>query len=558
MSDVIIRFGAFLLFVASSPLASGAPLPNLFFLLLDDYGWANIGYHNKNSTEIVTPNLDALAAGGVILDRHYVHKFCSPTRSALQTGRSPIHVNVLNSPLSQHNPKDNIGGFQGIPRNMTGIAEKLKGAGYSTHMFGKWHAGLATAEHTPHGRGYDTALNYLGAANDYYTNSYLQPCAYPTPADEFTARDLWDTSAPARGQNNSASCSQANQAPECVYEDALFASRVLSTIRNASNASGAPPLFLVWAPHSVHEPYEVPDAYLAKFAAIDVPARRFYAAMTNFIDDQVGAVVAALRASGLWDNLLLVVSSDNGGPLAATRNVSGLAGISGANNWPLRGGKMGNLEGGVRVNAFAAGGLLPPAVRGTVSEAFVAVEDWYATFCALAGVNATDEKAAAAGLPPVDGLDLWPVLSGARATSGRRLQFLGSSDDSPDKGNTIVQGVIRVADGYKLLIGDVNPAFWQGPTFPNASNAGNFSRLVCGDPDARGSAKGPGCLFNVLEDPSETRDLAAVFPHFVVELRTKITEAQATVYNPDRGGPDNLRFCKQAIDNGGFIGPFLP
>ena len=213
----------------------------------------------------------------------------------------------------------------------------------------------------------------------------------------------------------------------------------------------------------------------------------------------------------------------------------------------------------MRVPAFVAGGFLPAASRGATLGGFVASADWYTTFCRLAGVDPADARAAAAGLPPVDGLDVWPVLSGARATSGRRLQFLGSSDGSPDKGDTIVQGVIRVADGYKLIIGDVNPAFWQGPVFPNASGTGNFTRLACGDPDAKGPARGPGCLFNVLSDPSETKDLAAVFPHFVVELRTKITEAQATVYNPDRGAPDNLRFCKQAIDvNGGFIGPFLP
>jgi arylsulfatase B len=526
------------------------------FLLIDDWGWANWGHHSPNSSEVVTPNLDALAAAGVVLNRHYVHKFCSPTRSALQTGRAPIHVNVLNSPVSQHNPSDPIGGFMGAPRNMTGIAEKLKLANYSTHLFGKWHCGLAVFEQSPQGRGYDTSLHYFDAANGYWDQRYLQPCAYPTPADGFTARDLWNTSAPARGLNNSVLCSQANQAPGCVYEDALFTERVLATI-NAADPSV--PLFLVWTPHSVHEPYEVPTAYLEKFSAIDVPVRRYYSAMTNFIDDRVGEVVAALKARGLWDNLLLVMSSDNGGPLTAAPNPAGLEGVSGANNFPLRGGKMSNTEGGVRVNALASGGAIPPAMRGTLSHAFLAIEDWYTTFCALAGVDPVDQRAAAAGLPPVDGLNAWPVLSGANASSGRRLQFLGSSDGTPGIGRTTVQGVIRVADGYKLLLGDANPSFWQGPTFPNSSAGGNFTHLACGDPDAAaGSGRGPGCLFNVFSDPYETNDLAAQYPHIVVELRRKITEAQATVYSPDRGQPDHHLFCKQAVDNGGFIGPFLP
>ena len=141
------RMISFLLLVQL--IDAAVALPHIFMLLIDDYGWANIGYHNQNSTEIITPNLDALAASGVILDRHYVHKFCSPTRSALQSGRSPIHVNVLNSPLNQHNPKDLVGGFQGVPRNMTGVAEKLKTAGYSTHMTGKWHAGCVSVLSPP-------------------------------------------------------------------------------------------------------------------------------------------------------------------------------------------------------------------------------------------------------------------------------------------------------------------------------------------------------------------------------------------------------------------------
>ena len=541
---------ALLAFAALAARVHATP-PHLFFLLLDDWGWANWHLHNPNSTEILTPNLDALAAEGVTLNRHYVHKFCAPSRCALQSGRMPIHVNVLNSPLNQHNPKDPIGGMMGVPRNMTGIAEKLRGANYSTHFVGKWDAGMAVFEQSPQGRGYDTSLHYFSAANDHWQQAYLQPCAYPTASDNFTARDLWNTSAPARGMNNSVLCSQANQAPGCVYEDALFTERVLSII---SAADPGTPQFIVWAPHAVHEPYEVPNAYLAKFAAIDVPVRRFYAAMVSFIDDRVGEVVAALKARGLWDNLLLVVSSDNGGPLTAAPNPAGLEGVSGGNNWPLRGGKLSNTEGGVRVNALASGGALPPAVRGTLSGAFVAIEDWYTTFCGLAGVDPTDARAAAAGLPPVDGLDVWPVLSGASASSGRRLQFLGSSDGTPGVGNTIVQGVIRVEDGFKLLLGTANPAFWQGPTFPNASSGGDFAGLACGDPNA----KGPGCLFNVYSDPYETHDRAAELPHIVVELRAKIAEAQASVYNPDRGEPDHRLFCGQAVRNGGFIGPFLP
>jgi arylsulfatase B len=137
--------------------------PNLILMLVDDYGWNNIGYHARaqpNADEIRTPHMDDLAANGVILDRHYVYRFCSPSRSSFQTGRNPIHVNTGNDPLTLVNPQDPIAGFAGIPRNMTVLAEKLAAAGYATAMTGKWHVGTATPTHTPQGRGYEQSLAY--------------------------------------------------------------------------------------------------------------------------------------------------------------------------------------------------------------------------------------------------------------------------------------------------------------------------------------------------------------------------------------------------------------
>lgn len=76
-----------------------------------------------------------------------VHKFCGPSRAALQSGRLPIHVTVLDNPLDSVNPKDPVGGFQGIPRNMTGIASKMKQAGYSTHAYGSVHSKYIVIHH---------------------------------------------------------------------------------------------------------------------------------------------------------------------------------------------------------------------------------------------------------------------------------------------------------------------------------------------------------------------------------------------------------------------------
>lgn len=131
--------------------------PHLVFMLVDDWGWANVGYHRSPPTnEVVTPNIDKLVKEGLELDQHYVFKVCSPSRSCLMSGRLPIHVNDQNISPDHYNPDDPVSGYSAIPRNMTGLATKLKGGGYATHQVGKWDAGMATPDHTPMGRGFDT------------------------------------------------------------------------------------------------------------------------------------------------------------------------------------------------------------------------------------------------------------------------------------------------------------------------------------------------------------------------------------------------------------------
>jgi hypothetical protein len=122
------------------PPAAGKK-PHILWLLLDDYGWAELSVHRRPaSPEVLTPNMEGLIHEGILFDRHYVYKYCSPTRSALQSGRHPIHVNPLNQDPQISNPSDPVSGFAGIPRNVTGIASKMAAAGYATHMAGKWYA----------------------------------------------------------------------------------------------------------------------------------------------------------------------------------------------------------------------------------------------------------------------------------------------------------------------------------------------------------------------------------------------------------------------------------
>ena len=358
--------------------------------------------------------------------------------------------------------------------------------------------------------------------------------------------DLWEdnangTEGGARTLNNSWACSQARQA-NCTYVDDLFLRRVLDVIEAHDPAT---PLFLSWTPHGVHTPLEVPQSYLDKFAFIDDVRRRTYAAMVNHLDDTIGAVAAALKAKGMWDNLLWLGSADNGGPIYNN-------GSAGANNFPLRGGKGANFEGGVRVNAWATGGLIPAAQRGRKEPGLLAAWDFYATFCALAGVDPTDHRAAAAGLPPVDSFNLWPLISGANSTSPRAELALGSAGlYSPWDGSTgraAVQGLIQMP--YKLLIGDLGENIWQSPVYPNSSTSWPDTPFSCGD--------APGCLFDLESDPYEYTNIARAQPDVAARLRARIAQLQEGVYDPYRGGDDGAA-CEAAITRyGGFWGPFAP
>jgi arylsulfatase I/J len=461
------------------------------------------------------------------------------------------------------------------------------------------------------GRGYKQSLTYLDGANGEF-RSPARACATRlrlltaasarllarlrslarAPTDYWTLQttgfcdpkayqDLWEHDRPATEMANPLTCSQANQMPNCIYEDDRVANFTLNVI-NAHDPATPFHMYIAW--HNTHEPLEVPQQQLDKFDFVfsnctaiggspnknnscsaaflaatedgplgdlaDKPCcfRQYYSAMTNYVDMHIGQVVDALKAKGMWDNTFMVVSSDNGGPIY--RN-----GSAGGNNFPLRGGKKSNFEGGVRVNAFVTGGLVPEARRGQVEAGFAASEDWFRTLAGLAGVDPEDPKAAAAGLPPVEGYDLWPLLSGANATSPRTELWLGSggAGDSDSSQSPILQGLIR-ADGYKVLWGNVIENTWTGAFYPNRSTAWcDTCPLDCGTIDA------PTCLFNVLTDPTEHENVAAANPGIVQAMSARLVELSQGIFKPDRGLPDNTDACYAGDKTyHGWVGPFLP
>jgi arylsulfatase A-like enzyme len=163
--------GVSLCLLATAQAAAPAGKPHIVFLLIDDFGWADGSWHReKGYKEVQTENMQQLVDEGIELTRNYVFKFCSPTRSAIQSGRNPVHVNAQNVGMNSWDPANPFQGVSGIPVNMTGFAQRMAEAGYKHRVFaGKADFGMAYEKQSPMGRGYTDALFYFNHMNDYYS-----------------------------------------------------------------------------------------------------------------------------------------------------------------------------------------------------------------------------------------------------------------------------------------------------------------------------------------------------------------------------------------------------
>jgi arylsulfatase B len=494
---------------------TAAPPRLLLTILQDDWGFATASFNRRSDDpplpEQHTPRLDALAAQGVILDRHYAHAFCSPTRASFLSGRLPVHVQTNNVQPDMPNA--------GIPAAMTTLPEKLQSIGYTAHVAGKWDCGMATHAHTPEGRGFNSSLIFFAHAVDAFAQRDVDGLCNQRYVD------FWDSGAPARNLNGTG------------YFDELVLQRVLQVI--ATHDFDAAPLYIHWTPHVTHNPLQAPQAFydalnytaasenLCKSSVNDcwtgavypggpsdtaIDCRRAFEAMAAFADYSTGKVVDAITARGVWNETLIMWQSDNGGQPDLK--------FGGGSNFPLRGGKGSWWEGGFRVAAMVSGGFVPASVRGTHVPAMTHTADWLVTLCTLAGgppnfcVN--DTRAAAAGVPPIDSLDVWPLISGQNATSPR-TSFAASGD-------------AFISGPYKLLTGDVYDASWTGPLWPNSSSPAqdllNYT-VQCG--------KG-GCLYDVESDSTEQNDIAAQNPAVVAQLLAELSAAKQSFWENNETG----------------------
>ncbi|XP_030372601.1 arylsulfatase B [Scaptodrosophila lebanonensis] len=354
--------------------------PNIIIILIDDMGINDVSFHGSN--QILTPNIDALAYNGVILNRHYVPNLCTPSRATLLTGKYPIHTGMQHFVIINDEP-------WGLPLSERLMPEFFRDAGYSTQLIGKWHLGFWRKDMTPTLRGFDHHFGYYNGYIDYYDHSnHMLNRNFSKGVDFRRDLDPWPA---ANGS----------------YATDVFTAEAKRVIQDHDTSR---PLFMVLSHLAVHtgnedNPMQAPEEEVAKFGHIQNQKRRTYAGMVSSLDKSVGETMQALADRNMLNNSIILLYSDNGAPTVGIHSNAG-------SNYPFRGQKESPWEGGIR----SAGALWSPLLkeRSYVSNQVIHAIDWLPTLAAAAEVP----------LPPnlkLDGVNLWPSLSTNGEPQPRRL-----------------------------------------------------------------------------------------------------------------------------------------
>ncbi|MFW6052144.1 MAG: sulfatase [Myxococcota bacterium] len=356
---------------------AGADSPNILFVFADDLGYGDLGVYG--AAAIDTPNLDALAAGGVRMTQLYSgNAVCTPSRAVLLTGRSGGRQRL----------EGTVGGVYfpfttgGMGQEQVTLAEVLREEGYRTALVGKWHLGHEPI-HLPTRQGFD---RFFGLP---YSNDML-----PLPVMEGETELQEDLPEEEQAELQE----RYTERIEAVMEEAHREGR---------------PFFVYYATHAPHVPL-VPSADFDGTSArcAEAGAERAcgtYADVVAEMDSSVGRLVDKLRELGIEDETLVVFTSDNGPWLDK--------GMDAGSPGPFREGKGSTFEGGFRVPAIAS---WPGTLReGAVEAAPAVMYDWLPTLAAVAGADPPGDRA-------IDGQDLLPLLrgEGPRDPTGEPFELL--------------------------------------------------------------------------------------------------------------------------------------
>ncbi len=394
------------------------PKPNVIYIIADDLGYGELGCYGQEKIE--TPNIDALAKSGMRFTQHYSGAPVSgPSRSVLMTGlhlgHTPVRGNneqAKRGDVWSHEAmlKDStLEGQAPLPVGTRTVAHLMQDAGYKTGVVGKWGLGYPGSNATPNKMGFDFFYGYncQRQAHTYYpmflykneTRVYLDNAPLLTPGARLKeGEDKYDA-------KNYEQFARNEYAGDLMFEELM----------NFVDESKDEPFMLMWTtpiPHvSLQSSQKWVDHYKAKFGEEEpytgdkgyLPCRyphATYAAMVSYLDEQVGLLVAKLKADGIYDNTVIMFTSDNGstfngGTDSPWFNSNGILKTGRMN------GKATVAEGGIRVPLIVS---WPNHIKaGTTSDVISAFWDVLPTFADIIDVENTN---------PTDGISFLPTLTG--------------------------------------------------------------------------------------------------------------------------------------------------
>lgn len=436
--------------------------PNIILVLADDLGWKELGCYGQE--KIRTPHLDRMAAEGMRFTQFYTGApVCAPARCNLLTGKHAGHAYIRNNgeiKASQYKLEGAtiFGGQTPLAKDELTIAEVLKTRGYVTGCFGKWGLGAAGSEGDPLKQGFDRFYGYNCQRHAHNL--------YPKYLDRNGKPEFLEGN--TRGQTGK------------HYAPQLIADEMLKFVENNHDR----PFFVYYPtviPHlALQAPQEDVEAYLGEWEETPYIGKSYqphttpracYAAMITFMDKQMGRLFALLKEKGIDENTLVIFTSDNGATFLKQQVDVGFFDSVGE----LRGLKGSVYEGGVREPFIARWPGRIPA--GRVSGHIGAHYDVPATLAEVAGAEIPEDT---------DGISILPELLGQHAKQGQHDFIFW---DFAGYGGQIA---VRMGD-------------WKG-----------VKQQVKKNPDASIE------LYNLKDDPSESKDVAELHPEIVEKMKTII------------------------------------
>ena len=416
--------------VAARAQSPAPAKPNIVFILVDNFGWGDFSVYGGTTP---TPRIDKIANEGIRFNNYNVEAQCTPTRSAIMTGRMPVRSGTFTVPM----PGQGESGM--APWEYT-VAELLSDAGYATAMYGKWHLGEVPGR-LPSDQGFD---EWWGIKNSWDESGYT---AYPLFKESgMPPPMIWEGT---KGKP-STPVMPLDLAVRPIADEKYIIPKTVDFIKR--EAAAKKPFFVYVAYSELH----MPVIANPNFAGKSTQRGGLYSDIVAEMDYRVGQILDAIKDAGIDDNTIVIFSSDN----AAGRVVSTGGGGS---NGPWHGDFFTPpFEGSYRTAAMIRWPGKVPA--GVVTQEIFCAEDWLPTMAGMVGASNLVPKDR-----PIDGVDASAFMLGKSDTTGRdAFMFFGPDGELMSVKWKMYKGIFRYSDGIdKPIVKPQFPMFYDLSSDPH-------------------------------------------------------------------------------------------